>query len=463
MKTAHKPSILVVDDEAIVRLSLRDWFSDEGCDVDVAENGAEALRAAAARPHDIALIDIKMPGMDGLELQARLAEKTPDLTVIMMTAYASVETAVGALKAGAYDYIVKPFDPDELTHLVKRASEHRALRAENVMLKQRLAATSGPAPIIGTSPATRRVLQLVDTVAPADTTVLVLGESGTGKELVARAIHMASPDATAPFVAVNCAALVETLLESEMFGHERGAFTGAVSARKGKVEQAAGGTLFLDEISELSPRLQGKLLRLLEEREYSPVGSSETMCSDARFIAATNVDLAVRVKTGEFREDLYYRLHVVNIGLPPLRDRRGDIGPLVEHLLKRINREVRKGIRRVSSEVMDALVGHDWPGNVRQLENTLLKAVVMAQGDTLTLTDLPAELSGGPANGTGAAAGNWQAEQSSHVSLKDLERRHIEEVLSSTGWHKGQACEILGISRPRLERRLREFSITQPG
>jgi transcriptional regulator with PAS, ATPase and Fis domain len=220
--------------------------------------------------------------------------------------------------------------------------------------------------------------------------------------------------------------------------------------------------LFLDEIGELSPRLQGKFLRLLEEREYSPVGSSKTMRSDARFIAATNIDLAARVKEGEFREDLYYRLHVVNIGLPPLRDRRRDIGPLVEHLLKRINREVRKGIRRVSSEVMDALVGYDWPGNVRQLENTLMKAVVMAQGDTLTLADLPAELSDGSAK-ENTATGNWQADQTGHVSLKDLERRHIEEVLSSTGWHKGQTCDILGISRPRLERRLREFNITQPG
>ena len=377
----------------------------------------------------------------------------------MITAFQDLDSTVAAMHGGAVDYVPKPIDIDELDEAVDKALK---IRAEDS--SEGLVIDSGEAggTIIGRSRAMKEVFKSIGMVSQSRVTALILGESGTGKELVARAIHMASPDAAAPFVAVNCAALVETLLESEMFGHERGAFTGAVNARKGKVEQAGSGTLFLDEIGELSPRLQGKFLRLLEEREYTPVGSSKTMRSDARFIAATNADLAARVKAGEFREDLYYRLHVVNIGLPSLRDRRGDIGPLAEHLLKRINREVRKGIRRVSSEAMDALVAHDWPGNVRQLENTLMKAVVMAQGDTLTVADLPAELSNGAANASGAA-GNWQAEQSGHVSLKDLERRHIEEVLSSTGWHKGQACEILGISRPRLERRLREFNIAQPG
>jgi DNA-binding NtrC family response regulator len=349
--------------------------------------------------------------------------------------------------------VPKPIDIDELDEAVDKALKIRAEDSSDGLF---IDSGESGGTIIGRSRTMKEVFKSIGMVSQSRVTVLILGESGTGKELVARAIHMASPDAKAPFVAVNCAALVETLLESEMFGHERGAFTGAVSARKGRVEQAGTGTLFLDEIGELSPRLQGKLLRLLEEREYSPVGSTGIMHSAARFIAATNMDLAARVKDGEFREDLYYRLHVVNISLPPLRNRRGDIGPLAEHLLKRINREVRKGIRRVSSEAMDALVAFDWPGNVRQLENTLMKAVVMAQGDTLTLTDLPSELTGGLADGA------WQADQSGHVSLKDLERRHIEEVLASTGWHKGQACDILGISRPRLERRLREFNITPP-
>lgn len=449
--------ILVIDDDAASCRTLKLHYGHKGFVVDTASNANEGLDKLLETPADVVISDIRMPGRSGLELLQDIRERLPDVPVIMITAFQDLDSTVAAMHGGAVDYVPKPIDIDELDEAVDKALK---IRAEDDSPGLIIDSRETGGAIIGRSRAMKEVFKSIGMVSQSRVTALILGESGTGKELVARAIHMASPDAKAPFVAVNCAALVETLLESEMFGHERGAFTGAVSARKGKVEQACGGTLFLDEIGELSPRLQGKFLRLLEEREYSPVGSSKTMRSDARFIAATNVDLATRVKEGEFREDLYYRLHVVNIVLPPLRDRRGDIGPLVEHLLKRINREVRKGIRRISSEVMDALVAHDWPGNVRQLENTLMKAVVMAQGDTLTLADLPAELSGGSANGNGAA-GNWQAEQGGHVSLKDLERRHIEEVLSSTGWHKGQACEILGISRPRLERRLREFNIAQ--
>lgn len=452
------PKILVIDDDAASCRTLRLHYGQRGFEVDTASNAGEGLGKLLETPADVVVSDIRMPGRSGLELLEDIREHLPDVPVIMITAFQDLDSTVAAMHGGAVDYVPKPIDIGELDEAVDKALK---IRAEDD--SEGLIIDSGEAggTIIGRSRAMKEIFKSIGMVSQSRVTALILGESGTGKELVARAIHMASPDAAAPFVAVNCAALVETLLESEMFGHERGAFTGAVSARKGKVEQAGSGTLFLDEIGELSPRLQGKLLRLLEEREYSPVGSSKTMRSNARFIAATNADLAARVKTGEFREDLYYRLHVVNIGLPPLRDRRGDIGPLAQHLLKRINREVRKGIRRVSSEVMDALVAHDWPGNVRQLENTLMKAVVMAQGDTLTLADLPAELSGGRADGN-AGAGNWQAESNAHVSLKDLERRHIAEVLFSTGWHKGQACEILGISRPRLERRLREFNISQP-
>jgi DNA-binding NtrC family response regulator len=454
------PKIFVIDDDAASCRTLRLHYGQRGFEVDTASNAGEGLGKLLETPADVVVSDIRMPGRSGLELLEDIREHLPDVPVIMITAFQDLDSTVAAMHGGAVDYVPKPIDIDELDEAVDKALK---IRAEDD--SEGLIIDSGEAggTIIGRSRAMKEIFKSIGMVSQSRVTALILGESGTGKELVARAIHMASPDAAAPFVAVNCAALVETLLESEMFGHERGAFTGAVSARKGKVEQAGSGTLFMDEIGELSPRLQSKLLRLLEEREYSPVGSSKTMLSNARFIAATNVDLAARVKTGEFREDLYYRLHVVNIGLPPLRDRRGDIGPLAQHLLKRINKEVRKGIRRVSSEVMDALVAHDWPGNVRQLENTLMKAVVMAQGDTLTLADLPAELSGGRADGNaGAGAGNWQAESNAHVSLKDLERRHIAEVLSSTGWHKGQACEILGISRPRLERRLREFNISQP-
>jgi transcriptional regulator with PAS, ATPase and Fis domain len=298
-------------------------------------------------------------------------------------------------------------------------------------------------------------------VSQSRVTALVLGESGTGKELVARAIHTASPDAGQPFVAVNCAALVETLLESEMFGHERGAFTGAVNTRKGKVELAGEGTLFLDEVSELSPRMQGKMLRLLEEREYSPVGGTATKISKVRFITATNVDLAERARTGEFREDLYYRLNVVSIRIPPLRERRGDIPLLVEHLLKKINREIHKGIRRVPSHVMDALMAYAWPGNVRELENVLMKAVVLAQGDILNIAELPAEIVGQTTaiGATGQATVASAVRSPSSASLKDVERDHIKQVLVEAGWHKGRACEVLGISRPRLERRIQEYGL----
>jgi len=447
------PRILVIDDDAASCRTLKLHYGQRGFEVDTASNANEGLDKLLETPVDVVVSDIRMPGRSGLELLQDIRARLPELPVIMITAFQDLDSTVAAMHGGAVDYVPKPIDIDELDEAVDKALKIRAEDSSDGLFIDS-GDTGGT--IIGRSRTMKEVFKSIGMVSQSRVTALILGESGTGKELVARAIHMASPDAKAPFVAVNCAALVETLLESEMFGHERGAFTGAVSARKGKVEQAGAGTLFLDEIGELSPRMQGKLLRLLEEREYSPVGSARTMHSDARFIAATNMDLAARVNEGEFREDLYYRLHVVNISLPPLRNRRGDIGPLAEHLLRRINREVRKRIRRVSSEAMDALVAHDWPGNVRQLENTLMKAVVMAQGDTLTLDDLPAEMSGGPADGA------WQADQSGHVSLKDVERRHIEEVLSSTGWHKGQACEILGISRPRLERRLREFNITQP-
>ena len=449
MKTARKPSILVVDDEAIVRLSLRDWFSDEGCDVDVAENGAEALRAAAARPHDIALIDIKMPGMDGLELQARLAEKTPDLTVIMMTAYASVETAVGALKAGAYDYIVKPFDPDELTHLVERASEHRALRAENVMLKQRLAATSDSAPIIGTSPATRRVLQLVDTVAPADTTVLVLGESGTGKELVAQALHARSPRRFNPLVAVHCGALAEGVLESELFGHEKGAFTGARYPHKGIFEQAEGGTIFLDEIGDIGPRVQVDLLRVLEERVVTRVGGKRSIPVDFRVIAATNRNLEAMVHAGKFRDDLYWRLNVVSIDIPPLRDRREDIAELANHFLQHFGRTMNRKDLQFAPEALERLESHDWPGNVRELRNYVERAVVLGRPPTIEAHDLP----------IGIAKPASRTTPSRH--LAEVERTHIEDVLDEQDWNISQAARLLGVDRGTLYNKIKKHGLTR--
>ena len=450
------PRLLIIDDDAASCRTLKLHFSQRGFDVESAANADEGLSRLLDAPADIVVSDIRMPGRSGLELLEDIRDRLPDVPVIMITAFQDLDSTVAAMHGGAVDYVPKPIDIDELDAAVDKALSMRTGGSEDGLVID-----SGEAggTIIGRSREMKEVFKSIGMVSQSRVTVLITGESGTGKELVARAVHKASPDAAAPFIAVNCAALVETLLESEMFGHERGAFTGAVSARKGKVELAGAGTLFLDEIGELSPRMQGKLLRLLEEREYSPLGGGKTLHSEARFIAATNVDLEARLKDGDFREDLFYRLHVVNIALPPLRTRPGDIGPLVEHLLKRINREVRKGIRRVASDVMDALMAFNWPGNVRQLENVLIKAVVMARGDTLTLSDLPPELAAGRQDGNGAGS----RDEAGHMSLKDIERRYIEEVLASTGWHKGRACEILGISRPRLERRLREFNIEPAG
>ena len=449
--------VLVVDDDVASCRTLQLHYEQRGFKVATALSAREGFGKLVADAADVVISDIRMPGQSGLEFLQEIRSRWPDLPVVMITAFQDLDSTVAAMQGGAVDYVPKPIDIDELDEAVDRA-----LNIGSQVQSEGLVIDSGEprGTIIGRSKAMQELFKSIGMVSQSRVTVLILGGSGTGKELTARAIHMAGSDRKAPFVAINCAALVETLLESELFGHEKGAFTGAVSARKGKVEQAGSGTLFLDEISELSLRLQGKLLRLLEEREFTPLGGNSTKHTNARFIAATNADLAQRVKDGEFREDLYYRLHVVNISLPLLRARRDDIRPLVEHLLKRINREVHKGIRRVSSQAMEALIAYDWPGNVRQLENTLVKAVVMAQGDRLTLADLPPAICQ-PVTDRNGSAGDGRPRQDARLSLKELERRHIKEVLQRTGWHKGEACKILGISRPRLQRRLREFNITE--
>jgi DNA-binding NtrC family response regulator len=449
------PRLLIIDDEAASCRTLKLHFTQRGFDVDTALSADEGLSKLEALAADVLISDIRMPDRDGLSLLEELRHRYPGLPVIMITAFQDLESTVAAMHGGAVDYVPKPIDLEELEAAVDRAISLRAAHAGDGLV---LDSATAAGTIIGRSRAMQEVFKSIGMVSQSRVTVLVLGESGTGKELVARAIHRASPDAEEPFVAVNCAALVETLLESEMFGHERGAFTGAVATRKGKVDLAGEGTLFLDEVSELSPRMQGKLLRLLEEREYSPVGSTATKISRARFTTATNVNLAERVRNGEFREDLYYRLNVVNIRVPPLRERREDISLLVEHILKKIHREIHKGIRRVPSPVMDALVAYAWPGNVRQLENVLMKAVVLAQGDVLNIADLPPEIAREEPATTGAAAEIGPGPTSA-ASLKDVERDHIKQVLASTGWNKGRACEILGISRPRLERRIREYGL----
>jgi DNA-binding NtrC family response regulator len=442
-------SVLVVDDELIVRESLGGWFRDDGCDVGTAESGRQALQRCEEREFDIALIDIKMPGMDGLELQRRLAEVAPNTSVIVMTAYASVDTAVSALKAGAYDYIVKPFDPDELSQLVRRAAAHR--RRNDTLTAAPTARVSNPplARLIGASPAMRRVLDVIQSVAPTDATVLVTGESGTGKELVAAAIHAASPRHLEPMVAVHCGALAEGVLESELFGHEQGAFTGAGHRHKGKFEQAAGGTIFLDEIGDISPKVQIELLRVLEEKRVTRVGGKASIAVDFRVIAATNRDLRRRVEQGLFREDLYYRLNVVSVEIPPLRERASDLPALARHLLERCCAEMRRPPMRFSAEALAALQRHTWPGNVRELQNAVERAVVLGTPPEIVPSDLPHYV-------------NEAAVRPQPRSLAELERSHIARVLDETGWNMSQSARVLGIDRGTLYAKVRRLGMERP-
>jgi DNA-binding NtrC family response regulator len=444
--TTETTSVLVVDDELIVRESLGSWFRDDGYEVTTADSGREALRLVAEHAFEIALLDIKMPGMDGLELQRRLREASPGTTVIIMTAFASVDTAVRALKAGAYDYIVKPFDPDELSSLVRRASEHRRLREQGTIV----AAEDPRDMIIGDSASMRRVLALVESVASTDATVLIQGESGTGKELVAKAVHAISPRRFSPFVVVHCGALAESLLESELFGHEKGAFTGASARHKGKFEQAQGGTIFLDEIGDISPKVQVELLRVLEEKRVTRVGGKEAVDVDFRIVAATNRDLRAMVDDGSFREDLFYRLNVVAIELPPLRERPGDIPKLANHLLARSCVAMGKPAMRFAPEALEALSQHHWPGNVRELQNAVERGVVLGSPPTIEPLDLP----------------RYVVERSTRPlprTLADLERTHVARVLDETHWNMSRSARILGIDRGTLYAKVKRFGLERPG
>jgi DNA-binding NtrC family response regulator len=442
--------ILIVDDETIVRDSLGAWFRQDGHHVEAAAGAKDALRLVAAGRYDLAFLDIKMPGMDGLELQARLTEADPDLTIVLMTAYASVDTAVKAMKAGAYDYIVKPFDPDDLSLLVKRAAEHRSLRAENLRLRQSLESAAAPPPLLGSSPAMRHVLELVESVAPSDSTVLITGESGTGKEVVARAIHAASPRRLNPMVVVNCGALPEGILESELFGHEAGAFTGARARHKGKFEAAEGGTVFLDEIGEVSPKVQVELLRVLEEKVVTRLGGTSPVAVDFRTICATNRDLQAAVREGRFREDLFWRLNVVQIHIPPLRERPEDVPVLAEQFLARFAQSMSRRPMRFSPEAKDALAAYPWPGNVRELQNAIERAVVVGRNEVVRAEDLPVRVTQAP------AAGNAPG------SLAEAERAHVLAVLEANGWNITRAARVLDVDRVTLYNKIRKYELKRP-
>jgi DNA-binding NtrC family response regulator len=440
--------LLIVDDELSVRDSLGKWFHEEGYDVVTAESANDALTRLAEGKWDAALVDIKMHGTDGIELQRRMHEVDPELIVIMMTGYASVETAVAALKNGAYDYVTKPLDPDEISHLVKKALAHKRTEEENVRLRETVAEVARPEDIVGQSSPMTRVYEAIETVGPTDATVLITGESGTGKELVARAIHHASPRKFHPLVVIHCGALTETLLESELFGHEKGAFTGAQYRKKGKFEIAEGGTVFLDEIGDISLKTQTDLLRVLQEREIVRVGSNQPIKVDFRSVAATNKDLEKMIEEGKFRPDLFYRLNVFRIELPPLRERRDDIPILVNHFVQKFSEQMNKKITRVSPGAMNLLQQQTWTGNVRELENAVERAMVVAQEPEIRESDFVFKAATVP---NGASK-----------SLDEIERAHILRTLESVKWNQTRAAEILQIDRVTLHHKLKRYGWSRP-
>lgn len=434
--------LLIVDDELSVRDSLGKWFREEGYRVGTAENATDALTLLAEQRWDVALLDIKMRGTDGIELQRRIHEIDPDLVVIMMTGYASVDTAVTALKNGAYDYVTKPLDPDEIAHLVKKALAHKRTEQENVRLRETVAEVAKPEDIVGQSSAMQKVFNAIETVGPTDATVLITGESGTGKELVARAIHHASPRRFHPMVVIHCGALTETLLESELFGHEKGAFTGAQYRKKGKFEIAEGGTVFLDEIGDISLKTQTDLLRVLQEREIVRVGSNQPIKVDFRCVAATNKDLEQLIEEGKFRPDLFYRLNVFRIELPPLRERRDDIPALVNCFVRKFSLAMNKRINRVAPGAMNLLQQQPWTGNVRELENAVERAMVVAQEPEVREQDFIFKSlvpNGAP------------------KTLEDIEKAHILRVLEQCGWNQTRAAEVLDIDRVTLHHKIKRY------
>ena len=439
---ATKANLLVVDDELIVRDSLDKWFREEGYDVTVADSAQDALTKMAAKHFDLALVDIKMPGTDGVELQRRMHEIDAEMLVIIMTGYASVETAVAALKNGAYDYVSKPFDPDDIAHSVHNALSHKRAEQENARLRETVASVVRPQEIVGQSPAMIRVFEAIQTVGPTDATVLITGESGTGKELCARAIHAASPRHYNPLVVIHCGALAETLLESELFGHEKGAFTGAQYRKKGSFEVAEGGSIFLDEIGDISLKTQTDLLRVLQEREITRVGSTHPIQVDFRCIAATNKKLEQLIQDGRFRPDLFYRLNVFQIQLPPLRDRKGDIPILVEHFVRKFSASMNKRINRVSPAAMALLDRYQWPGNIRELENAVERAMVVAQEPEIREEDFALRL---------------PLAEHQPRTLEDIERAHILAVLEDCKGNQTLAAEVLDIDRVTLHNKLKKY------
>jgi DNA-binding NtrC family response regulator len=440
----RKISILIVDDEESVRDSLFNWFIEDGYDVECAEDAKKALNILESRDFDIVLADIKMPGMDGMEMLRRIKSLRKEAIVIIMTAFATVDTAVQALKDGAFDYVTKPFDPDDLSHLIRNATRQISLSDENKILKEKVVSLENVENLIGKSEAMQQVLKEIESVASSNASVIITGESGTGKELVARAIHANSSRKFFPLVIVHCGALTESLLESELFGHEKGAFTGAVYNRKGRFEMADNGTIFLDEIATISSKMQVELLRVLETKTFVRVGGNKEISSDFRVICATNRDLKTMVEKGLFREDLFYRLNVVNILVPPLRERIEDIPLLTGYFIRKYCNSMNRPLMTIESAALKRLEEFPFPGNIRELENMIERAIVVGNSKKITLKDLP----------LGKTVIN-----PTYESLDELEKNHIRQILDKYSWNISASAKALKVDRVTLYNKIKKYNL----
>jgi DNA-binding NtrC family response regulator len=438
--------ILIVDDELIMRESLAGWLERDGHSVQTAPSGEDALEKLKDTRFDVLLVDIKMEGISGLDVLRHVKENDPDVAVVMITAYGSIPTAIDAMKNGAYDYMLKPFDPNELGVLIEKIIRHQDQAREMQFLREEVKERTRFESMIGQSKPMQEIFNLICDVAPMESTVLITGQTGTGKGLAAKAIHSNSPRCNGPFVTVNCGAIPEHLMETELFGHQKGAFTDAKETKKGRLELAHGGTLFLDEVGEISMRMQIDLLRVLEDRVFYRVGGTQPMEADFRVIAATNRNLEAAIKDGIFREDLFYRLNVISIKMPSLSQRKEDIPLLAEHFLHRFIQETNKAIDKISREAMDELMLYDWPGNVRELENAIERAVVVGKGRQMLPEDLPI-----------LCYGPFHAPQNN--SLKEVEKAHIQQILTNNDWNIARSAKILGIDRTTLYSKIKRYNL----
>ncbi len=456
----YVPNILIIDDELLMRISISDALKEEGYNVQSAASGSEGLRAIRDNAYDVIITDLRLPEVDGLQILKACNQYTPKSKILMMTAYGSVETAVEAMKQGAYDYITKPFSMDELLILVKRLMTLRELEDENIYLKQKIEEKYDFSGIVGRSERMLEVFEKIKVVAPTDTTVLITGESGTGKELVASAIHYNSPRKDEAFIKVSCAALPETLLEAELFGHEKGAFTGAIKQKKGRFELAHKGTLFLDEIGEIAQTVQVKLLRVLQEREFERLGGTDTIEVDVRIICATQRDLKKEVQKGSFREDLYYRLNVVPLFMPPLRERKEDILLLADHFLKTFSEQMKRPFRELSVEVKELLLRHNYPGNVRELENAIKRAITLCREGVIQPIDLPEDICRRYDEGEGGEmVSQLQHSEPLSNAVSLFEKQYIMKVLEETKGSKTLTAKLLGISRKTLWEKCKVYGL----